>query len=97
MTFFLIVSFSRIKVFEAILGPVFVSLGHNVSINVHFFQLAFEAERRFKDAVETVEAKLSKMQEILDWGNLMGLEEFVRPKEADAEVFTTVRWHFLMS
>ncbi|KAH6925942.1 hypothetical protein HPB50_012308 [Hyalomma asiaticum] len=54
-------------------------------------QLAFEAEIRFKDAVEAVEAKLSKMQEILDWGNLMGLEEFLRPKKADAEAFTTAQ------
>ncbi|KAH6947861.1 hypothetical protein HPB50_021846 [Hyalomma asiaticum] len=52
-------------------------------------KLAFEAEIRFKDAVEAVGAKLSKMQEILDWGNLMGLEEFLRPKKADAEGFTT--------
>ncbi|KAH6919647.1 hypothetical protein HPB50_029365 [Hyalomma asiaticum] len=54
-------------------------------------KLAFEAEIRFKDAVEAVEAKLSKMQEILDWGNLMGLEEFLRPKKADAEAFTTAQ------
>ncbi|KAH6924230.1 hypothetical protein HPB50_013939 [Hyalomma asiaticum] len=52
-------------------------------------KLAFEAEIRFTDAVEAVEAKLSKMQEILDWGNLMGQEEFLLPKKADAEAFTT--------
>ncbi|KAH6933316.1 hypothetical protein HPB50_014171 [Hyalomma asiaticum] len=54
-------------------------------------KLAFEAEIRFKDTVEAAEAKLSKMQEISDWGNLMGLEEFDRPKKADAEVFTTLK------
>ncbi|KAH6934035.1 hypothetical protein HPB50_019652 [Hyalomma asiaticum] len=54
-------------------------------------KLAFEAEIRFKDAVEAVEAKLCKMQKILDWGNLMGLEEFLRPKKADAEAFTTAK------
>lgn len=64
---------------------------------MHFFQLAFEAEIRFRDAVEAMEAKLSKIQEILDRGSLMGLEEFVRPKKADAAVFTTVRRHFLIS
>ncbi|KAH6945324.1 hypothetical protein HPB50_007878 [Hyalomma asiaticum] len=53
-------------------------------------KLAFEAEIRFKDTVKAVEAKLSKMQEILDWANLMGLEEFLQPKKADAEAFTTV-------
>ncbi|XP_049274161.1 uncharacterized protein LOC119402686 [Rhipicephalus sanguineus] len=52
--------------------------------------LAFEAEIRFKDAVEAMEAKLSKIQEILDRGSLMGLEEFVRPK-ANAAVFTTAQ------
>ncbi|KAH6944156.1 hypothetical protein HPB50_002087 [Hyalomma asiaticum] len=54
-------------------------------------KLAFEAEISFKDTMEAVEAKLCKMQKILDWGNLMGLEEFLRPKKADAEAFTTVR------
>ncbi|KAH6929100.1 hypothetical protein HPB50_023398 [Hyalomma asiaticum] len=52
-------------------------------------KLAFEAEISFKDTMEAVEAKLCKMQKILDWGNLMGLEEFLRPKKADAEAFTT--------
>ncbi|KAH6921040.1 hypothetical protein HPB50_027971 [Hyalomma asiaticum] len=55
-------------------------------------KLAFEAEISFKDTVEAVEAKLCKIQKILDWGNLMGLEEFLRPKKADAEAFNTV--HF---
>ncbi|KAH6920486.1 hypothetical protein HPB50_028525 [Hyalomma asiaticum] len=55
-------------------------------------KLAFEAEISFEDTVEAVEAKLCKMQKILDWGNLMGLEEFLRPKKADAEAFTTIWW-----
>ncbi|KAH6944508.1 hypothetical protein HPB50_003658 [Hyalomma asiaticum] len=54
-------------------------------------KLAFEAEISFKDTMEAVEAKLCKMQKILDWGNLMGLEEFLRPKKADAEAFTTAQ------
>ncbi|KAH6948236.1 hypothetical protein HPB50_023241 [Hyalomma asiaticum] len=54
-------------------------------------KLAFEAEISFKDTVEAVEAKLCKMQKILDWGNLMGLEEFLRPKKADGEAFTTAQ------
>ncbi|KAH6935104.1 hypothetical protein HPB50_003420 [Hyalomma asiaticum] len=54
-------------------------------------KLAFEAEISFKDTVEAVEAKLCKMQKILDWGNLMELEEFLRPKKADAEAFTTAQ------
>ncbi|KAH6933588.1 hypothetical protein HPB50_016644 [Hyalomma asiaticum] len=54
-------------------------------------ELAFEAEISFKDTMEAVEAKQCKMQKILDWGNLMGLEEFLRPKKADAEAFTTAQ------
>lgn len=51
--------------------------------------LSFEAEIRFKDSVQNMEAKLKKVQQILDRGCLMGLEKFVRPKKADATVFTT--------
>ncbi|XP_049524496.1 uncharacterized protein LOC119453813 isoform X2 [Dermacentor silvarum] len=53
--------------------------------------LAFEAEIRFRETVEAVAAKLRKMQEILDRGSLIGLEEFVRPKKADAAVFMTAQ------
>lgn len=47
---------------------------------MHFFQLAFEAEIRFRDAVEAMEAKLSKIQEILDRGSLMDLKNLFDPR-----------------
>ncbi|XP_075735024.1 uncharacterized protein LOC119162424 isoform X4 [Rhipicephalus microplus] len=52
-------------------------------------KLAFEAEIRFGDTVEPMEAKLSKMQDILDRGSLMRLKGFVLPKTADPAVVTT--------
>ncbi|XP_075735023.1 uncharacterized protein LOC119162424 isoform X3 [Rhipicephalus microplus] len=56
-------------------------------------KLAFEAEIRFGDTVEPMEAKLSKMQDILDRGSLMRLKGFVLPKTADPAVVTTTLKH----
>ncbi|XP_075544006.1 uncharacterized protein LOC142578514 [Dermacentor variabilis] len=62
-------------------GHVFLSEVHKNTCGHRHKKLAFEAEIRFRDTVEVVEAKLSKMQEILDQGSLMGLEEFLRPNK----------------
>ncbi|XP_077551778.1 uncharacterized protein LOC144165982 [Haemaphysalis longicornis] len=51
--------------------------------------LSLEAEIRFKDTVDAMEAKLSRVQEILEMGSIMELEYFVRPRKADVPVFTT--------
>lgn len=56
--------------------------------------MALEATIRFNAQVSEMEAKLVKVQQILQRGSFQDIDEYLRPKKAEFSLITEVREQF---